>query len=415
VVRISGPRALSSVQALFDRPLPSGGRHRFGRLTAHDGAIIDDVVVAVFESPHSFTGEDVVELSCHGSPVVVAEVLDRLYLMGVRAAEAGEFTLRAYFNGRLDLTQAEAVADLISASSKESVRQASRQLQGGIGSKTEAIAKIIERLLVNTELELDFVEEDVTLLSPADKLALVDSSILLVEQMLRGYKTARRLREGVTVAITGAPNVGKSSLFNALIGDNRAIVHATAGTTRDIIAAKVILSGIEFELFDTAGLREGAGEIEDEGIRRALEMAGRADVVLSVDTEETPSPYGSGGNVLAVRNKGDLGRSTVDNTRINVSAVTGDGLARLRDSMVHCAVGDEILQEGCINRERHYILLNRALAAMRRGRESAILNLHGEMIAEEWREALRALDELTGKRRLAGLLETIFGEFCIGK
>jgi len=379
-----------------------------------DGATLDEAVASVFVAPHSFTGEDVVELSVHGSPVVVAELLDELYQLGARPAEPGEFTLRAFLNGKLDLTQAEAIGDLISASSLRAAKLAVKQLDGGISSSAGRIAELLERLMVYSEVELDFSEEDVELIPASEKITLIDEAIGLAEAMLNGYQTARRLREGVKVAITGAPNVGKSSLFNVLVGERRAIVHSEAGTTRDVVSAKTVIGGIEFEFFDTAGIREGAGEVEDEGIRRALETAKRADIIIEVDSPEHPSLMIVSDNVIPIRNKCDIDASQ-SSTRLTISALRGIGVDALRTALLTQVTHDVMVGETTVSRERHFSLVVQALNAMRRGRIALSDGTTGEMVAEEWREALQSFDELTGKKRLDELLNTIFGQFCIGK
>lgn len=419
VIRVSGGSAREIVAKLFDAPLPEVGRHRFGRLILpeQDGRVVDEVVVALFAAPHSYSGEDVVEISTHGSPMVVSEALEALYAAGARPAEPGEFTLRAFLNGRLDLTQAEAVGDLIAASSRQAARQAVRQLEGGIGAAAREVSDLVERLLIGTELELDFVEEDVELMVVGEKIRIADEAVAAVKRMLLGYQASRRMREGVRVVISGAPNVGKSSLFNALLGESRAIVSRQAGTTRDVVSARTVIGGIEFELFDTAGIRKGEGEIEDEGIRRAVEASRRADLIVGVDSPETPGDAGEqvvGDIAIRVRNKADLGGEAVSD-RLMVSSLTGEGVEELRSVLLQVVTGGEAAGAGTISRERHYVAVTRALEALRRGRAGLAVVAMSEMIAEEWREALAALDELTGRRRLEGLLDAIFAEFCIGK
>ncbi len=417
VVRISGPDAWGIVSLLFDRKLPGPGMLKFGRIIVSDPDPIplDDVVVAYFANPHSYTGEDVVEISAHGSPVIVAELLEALYKGGARPAEPGEFTLRAYLNGRIDLTQAEAVSDLISASSKEAAQAAMKQMDGGIGKACEEIAALVERLLIFAELELDFVEEDVELTSREEKLSIVDRAIGNAERMVAGYQASRRLREGVKVVLTGAPNVGKSSIYNKLIGEERAIVHSTPGTTRDVLSAKTVIGGMEFEFFDTAGLRGNPDEIEDEGIARALIAAKNADIIVEIESIDFPGFSSASLEIprLKITNKCDLGCETTDG--MAVSAKTGSGFYDLKKELLNIVKEDNKLTDGTINRERHYRALARGLSGLRRGRQGLIDNLPDEMIAEEWRDALAALDELTGKKKLANLLVSIFGQFCIGK
>jgi len=419
VIRISGAGARKLAAGWFDRDLPEPGRHRYGRLIRRTGdreEVIDEVVLACYGAPHSYTGEELIEISVHGSPVVVAEALDALYQSGARPAAPGEFTLRAFINGRMDLTQAEGVADLIAARSRQAADQARRQLQGGLGRAADEASGLVALLLTGCELELDFVEDDVTLTPHGEKEALVARTLTALDGMLAGYQTSRRLREGVRVAITGAPNVGKSSLFNALLGEPRAIVHRLPGTTRDAISAGTVIGGIAFELFDTAGLHETGDEVEDEGIRRALQVAETADLKLVVSAPDAPESAAATttGEVIKIWNKCDLGGSAPEGS-LAVSALTGEGVDKLKSALCRTATGGAAPGEGTVSRERHYNCVIRARGAMQRAGEALRAGQPAEVVAEELREALAALDELTGKRRLEALLEEIFSSFCIGK
>ena len=421
VVRVSGAGVHKAVGGLFDREMPAAGRHRFGRLRRAPDAddFIDEVVLICYGAPHSYTGEDMVELSLHGSPVVVAEALDALYAAGARAARPGEFTLRAFLNGKMDLTQAEAVADLIASGSREAAWQARRQLAGGIGRAVNRASDYIVQALAACELELDFVEDDVEVLRTEQKVELIYEARRTLQVMLEGYQHSRRLREGLRVVITGAPNVGKSSLFNALLGEERAIVHRTPGTTRDIIQATCNISGVAVELFDTAGIRESADEIEDEGVRRALQTAETADLKLLVAAADQSLPddiyHSPDESVLRVVNKIDINRPEEMAGIIGVSAVTGEGVERLKEAIYQAATSGETATGSSISRERHYQAVSRADAALERADKALEAGQSSEVVAEELREALAALDELTGKRRLEGLLDEIFANFCIGK
>jgi len=344
----------------------------------------------------------------------VALALDAIYSGGALPAGPGEFTLRAFLNGRLDLTQAEAVGDMIAATSEEASKRALKQLQGGVRRAVEDLAQLVEKLAVYSELELDFAEEVVELIGLQEKLGIVEAAEVAAQRMLDGYRRARCLREGVKVAITGAPNVGKSSLFNALIGESRAIVHVLPGTTRDVVSGTAIIDGILFEFFDTAGVREAGGEVEEEGIRRGAEVAQRADAVIFVDARDCPTDWSPTTGLIAVRNKSDLpGAATTG--RIETSAATGEGIETLKQALVRQVAGENAPSDRTVSRERHYLLVQRTVEALRRGKEALLRREPTEVIAEEWREALNALDEITGKRRLEGLLDTIFGGFCIGK
>ena len=418
VVRLSGPDALRIVSALFDKPLPESGRFKFGRIIIRDLEPIplDDAVVSLFGKPHSYTGEDVVEISTHGSPVIVAELLEALYKAGARSAAPGEFTLRAYLNGQIDLTQAEAVSDIINASSREAVQSAMHQLEGGLGRACEAIAVLVERLLVYAELELDFAEEDVELTSQQEKLRLADEAIGAANAMLAGYQQSRKLREGVKVVLTGVPNVGKSSIYNMLLGEAKAIVHKTPGTTRDVLNAKIVIGGIEFEFFDTAGLRDNPDEVEDEGIVRALQAVREADIIVDVESIDIPgfSNREHQVPVIKITNKCDIKLPEIPDS-IAVSAQTGYGFEVLKAKLLDIVTEGVKLTGATINRERHYTALKRGIAALTMGRQGVVETLPGEMIAEEWREALSAFDEITGKKRVDDILITIFSKYCIGK
>lgn len=418
VVRLSGPDAIRIVSTLFDKPLPESGRFKFGRIIIRDPEPIplDDAVVSLFGKPHSYTGEDVVEISTHGSPVIVAELLEVLYKAGARSAAPGEFTFRAYLNGQIDLTQAEAVSDIIDAASREAVQSAMRQLEGSLGKACEALATIVERLLVYAELELDFSEEDVELSSKQEKLRLVDEAINSAKVMLSGYQQSRKLREGVKVVLTGVPNVGKSSIYNTLLGEAKAIVHKSPGTTRDVLNAKIVIGGIEFEFFDTAGLRDDPGEVEDEGIIRALDAVREADIIMDVESVDIPgfSSREYHVPVIKITNKCDM-KKPASTDSIPISAQTGFGFDVLKLKLLDIVTEGVKLTGATINRERHFLALERGIRALSAGRQGIIDGLSGEMIAEEWRDALSAFDEISGKKRVDDILITIFSKYCIGK
>ncbi len=422
VIRISGAEAGGIVGRLFDRELPGKGEHRFGRLlrrTAEAENLIDEVVISCFKAPNSYTGEDVYEISTHGSPVVTADTLSALYEQGARPAAPGEFTLRAFLNGRIDLTQAEAVADLVNASSRDAADQALKQLGGGIGRAAEKIGEKVMKLLTQCELELDFVEDDVELISRDAKIGLLNEALSETRAMLEGYHRSRRLREGVNVAITGPPNVGKSSLFNSMVGEERAIVHREPGTTRDTLQAECVIKGIGFQLFDTAGIRATASEVEDEGVRRAYEIAERAELVIavnSVDVEpEVTVAEKINGVVIKVLNKIDMAPGEATDGFLPVSAKRGDGLDDLKDALYGAIVKDDRITASTVSRERHFNAVSKAEERLRSARRCIEEDFPAEMTAEELREAAAAMDELTGKRSLDEMLEGIFSNFCIGK
>ena len=422
VIRISGPDADRIVSELFDRAIPEPGEHKYGGLVrkfAGQEELIDEVVVNRFKSPKSYTGEDVYEISIHGSPIIVAETLDALYKSGARPARPGEFTLRAFLNDRIDLTQAEAVADLVDASSREAADQALKQLRGGIGYAAERIRSRILELLIQCELELDFVEEDVELISVDKKLNIIDEALHEIEHMLSGYHKSRQLREGVKVALIGPPNVGKSSIFNSIICESRAIVHAKPGTTRDILQADCHIGGIKFVLFDTAGLRPTSDDVEDEGVRRAIDAAENAELTIniaSVDCDQKPEiASGDASRNLYVMNKVDLDDSDIPEEYLPVSALKGDGIEQLKTRLYETVTGACSPCEATISRERHYRAALNAKESLMQTREGIHHRRPAEMIAEELRDAATAIDELTGRDTLETILDNIFIDFCIGK
>ena len=420
VIRVSGADACRIVGEIFDRELPEPDCHCYGRLirvNTRDNDLIDDVVIARFKAPHSYTGDDVLEISTHGNPIVVADVLDALYDRGARPAMPGEFTLRAFLNERIDLTQAEAVADLINASSSEAVQHALRQLKGNIGKTASTISAHIMKLLAQCELELDFVEEDIDPMSSEEKIELVERALRDIDGLLVGYQTSRRLRKGVTAAITGPPNVGKSSLFNMLIEDSRAIVHPEPGTTRDVLHGSCLINGVRFDIYDTAGIRTTYSDVEDEGVRRAIETARNADINIQVSSLDIGNYPDSSceGRTVHVLNKIDLGSYNLPENYLPVSALHGDGINDLKALIYKACINNSKGFETSINRERHYNAVIRSKEALESARRGIMDTIPAEMIAEELREAVSAMDELTGKNSLESLLDNIFSEFCIGK
>ncbi len=419
VIRVSGPQTLDICGSLFDRELPEAGCHRFGNMLRADGTAIDEVVLSCFKAPHSYSGEDVIEITTHGNQVIVSELLDLLYKNTARPAQPGEFSFRAFLNGRIDLTQAEAVADLIDAGSRQAASQAIRQLKGGISDAVDQICEAVTSLLLQCELELDFVEEDVELLRFREKMGIVRTAMDGLDKLLSGYKTSRSLRKGVKVAIVGAPNVGKSSLFNILLQDNRAIVHDTPGTTRDVLSGSCLINGVRFDLFDTAGLRVSKDEIEDEGIKRAVEAAEKAEIIIHVHSPDVScnivTDFTRDAATIRIMNKSDLNEYKDTERMIGVSALSGKGIDELRQLLYDKVADDNVIGATSISRERHYIAVKQAEKALLRVEEGLRSSLTSELIAEDLREAMLALNSLTGKHRLDGLLERIFSEFCIGK
>jgi len=387
---------------------------------------IDDAVVSCYRKPASYTGENVVEIATHGSPIIVADVLESLYAVGVRPASPGEFTYRAFINGRIDLTQAEAVADLIAARSRSAVDAARRQMEGSLREELEGISDKLAALIASLELELDFTEEDVELLTADEKLNEMNRIERSLRSLLEGFETGRRSRRGVVVAIAGKPNVGKSSLFNALAGEDKAIVHDKPGTTRDVIEACCMINGVEFRLFDTAGMREAPGDIEEEGVRRAKKTAASADIIIDVHSFDTEGgepddieteEFQKSINVL---NKVDLIHrdriaEIADEHDCLTSATRNKGIEHLRELLFENCIAAEGNGQAMINRERHFRAIQQACNAIERGGEAFRNKQPSDIVVEELREGLASVDTVTGRNRLAGILDDIFSGFCIGK
>jgi len=426
IVRLSGPRALEIARLL-------GGREALPRQATRAvfadaaGEAIDDGIVLVFAGPHSYTGEDVAELQAHGSPVLLRQLVERCCELGARPARPGEFSERAFLNGKLDLVQAEAVADLIAAGDLRAARAARRSLEGVFSRRVEEIAATLLRLRVHVEAAIDFVDEPIETLGidavHADLASLCTDLDALVDQAERG----RRLRDGLHAVLLGPPNAGKSSLLNALAGEARAIVADVAGTTRDVLRETVRIDGLELELSDTAGLRDGGDEIEREGMRRAHAEAGRADVALLVLDARDPQAGRAGLEQAAagvparlwIHNKADLlapGTAPPPAGGIGVSALTGQGLGELHAALRHLAAGG--LPEAS---EGEFSARARHVAALRLARAHAgdavaeLARQRMELAAEELRLAHAALGAIVGQIDADQLLGHIFSSFCIGK
>jgi tRNA modification GTPase len=433
VMRVSGPDSRSVLAALCGR-VPPPRRASFRRLRNAEGSELDQGMVVWLPGPGSYTGEDSAELYLHGGRAVLTGVADALVALGARPAEAGEFTRRAFLNGRLDLTAAEAVHDLVAAETEAQRRQALRQLDGALGTLYGDWAKRLRLLLAQQEALIDFPDEDLPPEVEDQTIVELNALRCAVAAHLDDNRRGERLREGLVFAITGAPNVGKSSLINALAERDVAIVSATPGTTRDALETRVVLGGVPVTLVDTAGLRDTADEIEAEGVRRARARAAAADlVIVVVEAGDTPPRLGGGrwgegvgavstppppaplprgeGEIVVVANKIDLG-GAVPAGAIAVSVLTGSGLRALRARLAAAA---RSLTEGAgpppLTQARHRAALQEAAARLAGAR---CVDLP-ELRAEDLRLALRALGRITGSVGVEDILDTLFARFCIGK
>ncbi|MDH7454448.1 tRNA uridine-5-carboxymethylaminomethyl(34) synthesis GTPase MnmE [Luteimonas composti] len=422
IVRMSGPAALAIGQALCARRLQPRHAHHV-RFRDHDGTVLDDGIVLAFVGPSSYTGEDVVELQAHGSAPVLRQLLARCCALGARIARPGEFSERAYLNGRLDLAQAEAVADLIAAGDERAARAARRALDGEFSRRVDALAERVLRLRVHVEAAIDFADEPIdTLGGPALRRGL-DEARADLDALQAAAARGRKLRDGLHAVIVGPPNAGKSSLLNALAGSERAIVTDIAGTTRDLLHETLRIDGFELNLVDTAGLREDGDAIEREGMRRARAELRRADLALVVlDAREADAGLRAVAADIAgvpqrilIHNKCDLvGTPSLQAGAIAVSARTGAGLEALHARLREAAEGSAPAEGVFTARARHLDALHRAAQALA---DAATVLAHEQLdlAAEALRLGHDALGEITGRTLPDDLLGRIFSTFCIGK
>ena len=413
VVRISGAQAHAIAQRLLHRDAALEPRHAtFTRSAALQGCR-DHIVATFFPSPHSYTGDDVVELSAHGSPVVLRSIVEAAIGEGARLAEPGEFTLRAFLNGRMDLMQAEAVADLIDAVTPLQARAAFDQLEGTLTRAIGDLDAALFDLVAKLEASVDFPEEGYHFVEPGELAAALDGLLARTGALLASARRGRLVREGLQVAIVGRPNVGKSSLFNALAGASRAIVTDVPGTTRDLVTETVDIDGLRVTLVDTAGLRDADSHVEREGVARARQAMDVADLTLVVVDEDEPLFVGTA-NYLLVQSKCDLGRPR---RGIPVSSVTGEGIEELRAAIPsRLASAPDVVPRRdppAITNVRHIALVERAQAAIGRARDAA--GEPEEFVLADLQQARAALEEISGRRATDDLLAHIFSRFCIGK
>ena len=426
VIRVSGQDAIPLVETLFRsrKPLSQASAYtvHYGEIRREE-EILDQVLVSVFRTPHSFTGEDVVEIACHGSLYIQQTLLQWLVDAGCQLAKAGEFTQRAFLNGKMDLTEAEAVADLIAAQTKAEKDLALAQLRGGISNE---LATLRERLLTFTsliELELDFADHEE--LEFADRQQLLDLAQEIdtkISNLVTSFKTGNAIKQGIPVAIIGAPNVGKSTLLNALLGEDRAIVSDIQGTTRDTVEDTLVLGGMLFRFIDTAGMRETDDTIENLGIQRSRQAAQKATVIIHLQDASQPIDTLSqltdiqDKKIIQVYNKIDLLPSFVVNEgNIGISAKNGN-IDLLKQQLITLAEKQcDMSNAVTISNTRHYEALVRALNAIQRVQDGLQMQLSGEFLSMDLQDCLVALGEITGQITSQEVLNNIFGKFCIGK
>lgn len=435
VIRLSGESALALTRSLLTDPSFNPEPNRVTLKAIFDPEtreIIDRALVTFFKSPHSYTGEDVVELSCHGSPPLLLRILDSLLFFGARTADAGEFTLRAVANGRLTLTQAEAVRDLIEAQTHTAVRQAARQLGGELSARLQPVKDTLLEIIVPLESSLEFVEDDLPEDISRDILEKLQALSAKVDEMADSFRRGRLLKEGLRVALIGRPNVGKSSLFNTLLSSDRSIVTEIPGTTRDTISEVVNLEGIPVLITDTAGVRSSSDKIEQIGMERTRRAIADADFIITVIDGSQPlteedkkivSEASESYSVVAL-NKSDLesfcsinAQELAQNSNVvPVSAKTGDGLSTLCAEIIKPFSANYLDENSfVITNARHFDLLRRTSEALNSARELVRQGLSEEIILARLYDALRFLGEITGETTPEAILSQIFSSFCIGK
>jgi tRNA modification GTPase len=432
VVRLAGPEArMVACSMLRLKHELAAGRAAFGELVEPaTGERIDEAVVTFFAKPHSYTADDVIEISAHGAPVVLRHIVELATSRGARLAEPGEFTMRAFLNGRIDLTQAEAVRDLIESQTLYQAKVAAQQLEGSLSRRLQPIKRKLVELVAVMEAGIDFAEDDVSVLPAAEILSRLREVQVPLEQLRASFAYGKIVHEGLTLAIVGRPNVGKSSLFNRLVERERAIVTATPGTTRDLVTETVALGGIPIKLVDTAGIRHSTDEAESIGIRKSYEALSEADLVLVVldSTKEISAEdrelleIGSKRHALAVANKSDLapdGQLQLANLQVfRTSAVTGDGIEELRSAILEQVSGHSVRGEqetGFLTNIRHQRLVEESLGCIEAACQAVKRSIPHEMIMLDLYGALRPLDAITGETTTDDILNLIFSSFCIGK
>ena len=427
LLRVSGHEALTVAQKVWRGGELMPRRPRYGSIVDESGLVIDEVLATYFHGPASFTGEDTVEITCHGGMLVTQRVLEALLRGGARTAEPGEFTQRAYLNGKLDLTQAEAVMDVIVAQTDAALRAAQRQLDGAIGARVTALRDELLGVLAHVEAYIDFPEEDISPDTGAVLRGNIGSVAAGITRLLATADQGRILREGARTVLAGAPNAGKSSLLNRLLGCERAIVSDVPGTTRDTIEEVIALRGIPLRLVDTAGLRDVDNAIEREGVARTRRMVENADLILEVvDASLPPMPGGrvvvpeeSGAKFLLVLNKADLGfhDSWQGREGVAVSCLTGQGMEDLTAAMARVLSGGSqgyTGMEAAVN-ARHKACLERAASSLQAGLRQLDTAAAPEFVAVDLRDSLESLGEIAGRTDTEDLLGVIFSRFCIGK
>jgi len=430
VIRVSGPESILSVDKIFngDKSIKDVKSHsiHYGKIKEKKGNIIDDVLISVFRAPNSYTGEESVEISTHGNQLICNKILELLIEHNVRLAEPGEFTKRAFLNGKIDLSQAEAVIDIINSRTSASLNGARNQFDGFLSQKVDSLRQKLLNSSSLIELELDFSEEDLDFISLDKVKEEIEDIIKEIQALIDSYKIGKIIREGVNVVLVGKPNVGKSSLLNYLVKESRAIVSHIPGTTRDIIKEEVSIEGILFKLFDTAGIRITEEEIEKEGVLRSRKAVENADIVILLSDIKSVFPKDLQSELLQITklekiinvvNKTDLDTTSNYDGSLGISAKTGAGINKLVDFLKEKSLVSDVFTEksAIVCNLRHKSALEKSEDHLRKAIDSINRNFSGEFIAVDLRNAESALGEIIGKVTTEDILNNIFSQFCIGK
>lgn len=429
VIRISGSDSFIIADAIFLgkkklKDLPTHTIH-YGKILDENKNFIDDILASIFKSPNSYTGEDSVEISTHGNPFIVQKIIQLLVNNGARTADAGEFTKRAFLNGKIDLAQAEAVIDVISSRTEASLKGARNQLDGLLSQKVDELKNMLVNASSFVELELDFAEEDLEFINLNELKLRIEKILNEINKLLTTFSFGKVIRDGVNIALVGKPNVGKSSLLNYILKESRAIVSHIPGTTRDVIREDVSIDGILYRLFDTAGIRTSEDEIEKEGVIRSREAVRNSDLILFITDVEQNYDHDlynelaaltSKGKIISVINKIDLASSGITGD-VYVSAKTGEGIDSLFKKIKELALGTNSYSEksAVVSNIRHFNCLKRAKSDLENAIQSIDQKMSGEFISVDLRNAENNLGEIIGEVTSDDILNNIFMKFCIGK
>jgi len=433
VIRVSGKDALNITSKVFSKDLTKKDSHtaHFGVIRNDQDEVVDEVLVTVLQEGKSFTGENTVEIACHGSVFIQNEILQLLLSKGCRMAEPGEFTMRAYFNGKMDLSQAEAIADLIASSSKKMHQIAINQMRGGYSDAIQELKQKLMDFASLIELELDFSEEDVEFASRTELTTLVEELTIRLTKLTDSFKLGNAIKTGITTVIAGRPNAGKSTLLNALLQEDRAIVSSIAGTTRDVISEQLVIDGVVFRLIDTAGIREAVDEIEKIGVEKTKSEIERSNILVYLfdvnelsekevleDIKKLRNPNIQ---LILVANKVDLNpdfkldEDVFNDTLVRISAKNEHGLEHLKNTLSEIVQKDFSESDIIVVNNRHYEAFSLALEDMYKVKDAIDLNIPGDLLAMDIRSAIRNLSSITGEISTDDLLGNIFANFCIGK